>query len=267
MKTNQSLFKETLSHNVPDLFNLLDGQNISWSSIESNILKQNTQRLKESKSSGKDFKIEMNFYDLILKVIDEDFESTRFFVYIIGVLRLFNEYLSTNEKILVSRIIRKLLKDLTLDYIHYIGELFVLDILLRNHPYTLTEIEYKLNNGKCIDFHFTTKENEQVFVEVMNIRLDPMKLNSHREIREYLRSKYLSKIEDKMTGVEWSFELIIVPVLWGSLEDLRKVYNFYRNGTGLRINGVTEPYSYCCKTHPNIEQPIFRFSEISILFN
>jgi len=254
---------------VPDLFKLIEGQNISWLSINRKFGKFLQQRKIRFHKGGGYLKDQVNFYDVVVQTINGKQEFERFFIYMNVVFRRLNENLSSSQKIMVSKIVRNLLREFSLDYIHSLGELYVLDSLVRHKMYRLVEVEFKLNNGKCIDFKLISSEsNKDVLVEIMNIRLDEKKLNSHKEISEYLMGKFSSKIDYKTMSIPSNFNFFIVPVIWGSKEDLLKVNDFYKNGSGITINRMMEPFSYCCWVDETGKtEPFYKFSRISTLFD
>lgn len=258
----------TLEKLCPDMFRLMEGQTFPWKDINKKFAEKLSQRKKDFTSNGNYLKVEINFYDLIVGVLQNNPSSIRFFLYIRIVTHSLNERLSQEEKKLVGKIIRRLLTDFTRDYIHNLGELFYLKEVIESGHYKLRGIEDKRSNGKEIDFKFLDlRDKREYLVEIMNVRLNPEKLNSHSDIKNYLAGKVKDKVVDKTKNQKFQCDFLVLPILWGEKsEHLLKVFDFYKNGSGLNISMMLEPFSYCCWDDEQL-RPIFKFSIISELFN
>jgi hypothetical protein len=262
------LNENTLKKYIPVLFEFMGGQNISWSSINEGYLVNREKRRSEFHQNGGWLRDEVNFYKLIGKVeVDKDSSSEKFLGYINVVLERLNESLTKREKIMVGKIIRNFLKSFSLDYIHYIGELFFLDKLIRSQEYKLIEVEHTMINGKQIDFKlYSLTHQMDVLIEIMNVRLWDLKLDSRTVFKEQLTNKVERKIHEKNGRILSDNNFHVQSILWGSGGELRKISNFYK--TGLCIEGVTEPFSYGCFSNENDEtKPRYVFEKISTLFD
>jgi hypothetical protein len=263
----QISIEDNLKKYVPDLFKLMDGQDISWSSINKGYLEIRKKREKRYQENPTE-KFEVNFYDLIGNVlVRNDSSSEKFFIYINVILKRLDVTLNEKEKMMISKTVRNFLKNFSLDYIHFIGELFFLDRMIRSKEYKLLEVEHKMGNGKRIDFKlYSIRNQEEISVEIMNIRLDRLNLNSQNDFQKQLIKKVGEKIFDKTKGVITDHSFHLQMIFWGDGNELRKVSNFFKNGLAIPISGVMEPLSYCCFTVGENE-PEYRFSEISNLFD
>ncbi|OFX21067.1 MAG: hypothetical protein A2033_10620 [Bacteroidetes bacterium GWA2_31_9] len=259
--------EDNLKKYVPDLFKLMADQNVSWFSINKGYLKKHKERYKKYQENPTE-KFEVNFYDLIGNVLlRNDSSSEKFFIYINVILKRLNVTLNKQQKMMVSKTVRNFLKNFSLDYIHFIGELFFLDRMIWSKEYSLLEVEHKMKNGKRIDFKlFSIRYQKEVLIEIMNVRLDRLNLNSQSDFQEQLIKKVGEKIFDKTNGVITDHTFHLQPILWGDRDELRKVSDYYKNGVEIPINGVMEPLSYCCFTVGENE-PEYRFSGISTLFD
>ena len=124
-----------------------------------------------------------------------------------------------------------------------------------------------MKNGKKIDFRIlNTDENQEFLIEVMNIWIDENKLNSDRDIEEFLLKKFLFKIFDKNKSVPLEINFFITPVLWGTGKGLRKISDFYKKGGLQFLDGITEPCAYC-SWYDEQNELRFKFSQISSLFD
>lgn len=200
-------------------------------------------------------------------LIRNDSSSEKFFIYINIILKRLDEALNREQKMMIGKIIRNFLKNFSLDYIHFIGELFFLNRMICSGEYKLLSVEHNMKNGKQIDFKFySISTQKEILVEIMNIRLDRLNLNNQNNFQEQLIKKVGEKIFDKTKGVLTDYSFYLQLILWGDGNELRKVSGFFKNGLKIPINAVMEPLAYCCITEGENE-PEYRFSEISNLFN
>lgn len=259
--------EEGLKKYIPDLLLLLDGQSVSWAKINKGYSTNHSKRRKKSLLNPLE-KFEVNFYDLIaLTLVRNDENAEKLFIYITVVLRRLNAVLNQQQKLMVGKTVRNFLKNFSLDYIHFIGELFFLDRMIASNEYELIMIEDKMKNGKDIDFRLYFKRNKQeILVEIMNVRLNTSNLESFSIFHEHLNRKVTDKIFDKTKGQISDYNFHLQPILWGSGDELKKVVSFYKNGFEILINGVMEPLAYCCLSYEGSE-PKYRFNKITTLFD
>lgn len=227
---------------VPALFKLMGQQPFSWSQLNKRYSTFLQQRKIDFRLNGNYLKIEVNFFDVILQVMTtQQLEYENYFVYINKVFKNLSEVLSNEEKIMVNSILRNLLGQFNRKYIHSLGELFVLNNIMKSGKYRLKKIEYegtKLGGnkqGKSIDFLFYSLDlKSEILLEVMNLELTEKNVSSDFEIERLLRSKIEGKIEDKKKSFPQK-NFNIVPVLWGTSDDLRIVYDFYKRELGPKL--------------------------------
>lgn len=258
--------KDKMEEFLPELFQLIEGQNVSWNSINKGFTKNHHRRREIYKNNPRE-QFEVTFYDLIGNVlIYNDSSSSKFLTYITMVIRRLNTGLDNKQKQMAGKIIRNLLKNISLDYIHSVGELFFLDKVIDTKQYELLEVEFKMKNGKRIDFRFCSKINKDVvLVEILNIHLDKLNIKSQAEFLKQITNKVGDKIFDKTNGILEDYQFLLQLIFWGSGDELKKVSEYYKNGLVIPISGIFEPLSYVCITNEeNI--PVYKFSTISTLF-
>jgi hypothetical protein len=129
------------------------------------------------------------------------------------------------EDILVQLFIN--FDDKTSEYLARIGELAVLDKILMSKELILKDIEYKLSNGKCIDFAVQYTEQEEsnddeiVLLEVFNMHIQMEKVEEVNNLKLYFENRLLEKINIKLNGLDEGIlnKFLLVPVFWGALDD------------------------------------------------
>jgi hypothetical protein len=263
--------EKNLQRYIPELFKLMEGQKISWSKINKDYDQLEKKRQIEYDKNGGHLMTEPNFYDMVRRSVQRDPNFVRPFEYTKIVLDNLDKNLSREERIWVGSILRNLLKTLTIDHLHFLGELFVLNnIISRRHLYYLKMTEHEMDNGKRIDFNIVFKNSgREGLMEVMNIHLKGLDLSNHTRVRKHFERKIEDKIKDKTRDVDSDFIFQIQPVIWGSSDQLRVVGDFFKYGFGCKIENVNEPLSFCCHTLVRDGQNkfLYVFDEISKVFN
>jgi hypothetical protein len=108
------------------------------------------------------------------------------------------------------------------EYKNHLSELLVISKLLRDGVYTLACVEKKLPNGKCMDFE-VVKDGKYSLIEVYNIDFLVEKVQTAGDFRKFLERRLVEKLESKLSGLSDVHEpCILIPVLWGDLESLKK---------------------------------------------
>ena len=259
------LVKENLELFIPSLFKLLNGQNISWKGINKKFVEKHFERKEKYDKNDKYLLVPVNFYDVVTGVMNENPGFTRLLGYFEYVFDELNRNLDGKEKLLVSKTLRNLLNDFTSDYIHYIGELSVLNVLTRSKLLTLDKMEFTLDNGKNMDFRlFCGETNQYLLVEIMNLHIDKENSKEVDVFEKFLQSKILNKIEDKTNGSSIN-DFTLIPVLWGGHHDLHKIYDFYKKGFKNKNDKVFEPFSYL--SWYDTEGTLYKFQNISKIFD
>jgi len=152
---------------------------------------------------------------------------------IYGILKnLDGQFWSEFENILVQLFIN--FDETTSQYLERIGEIAVLDKILMSGKIVLKDIEYRLNNGKCIDFavQYVNDQkdiNEITLLEVFNMHIEMGKVSTAEELRRYFENRLLEKINSKLNGLDKSVikNFSLVPVLWGNLDDFMTYGNVF----------------------------------------
>lgn len=176
---------------------------------------------------------------------------------------------------LITPILTNFLKTINGDYIHYVGELAVLDSLLKTGKYRLNSIEkviekcksvevsaINLNKGKSVDFCVTDiLDSRNYLVEVKNVHVD----DENPDVVK-LRRKLNKKVKVKSKNQEEGTEFIVIPVLWVTkhmtLVTLEKQIKEWDN---FHVEGVYEPFAFFTFID-EVGRNVFKFNRISTLF-
>ena len=109
------------------------------------------------------------------------------------------------------------------EYKNHFAEIAVISKLLTEGNLKLESIEKQLPNGNRMDFEIS-KDRVRNLIEVYNIDFDREKLHGSGDLKKFLESRLVKKINDKLKGIEnLKVGCQFVPVLWG---DIMSLVNF-----------------------------------------
>lgn len=256
--------KENLELFVPSMFKLLENQNISWRDINKKFTKKYLERIRDKEKNDGNLLVAVNFYDVVTQVMNDNNDFIRLLGYFEYTFDELNKNLDNKSKGLVCGILRKLLNDFTGDYLHYIGELSVLNTLTKNKILTLDSIEFPLGNGKFIDFRlFSPQTNQYLPIEVLNIHISESNSSDVSVFKRFIEGKINTKIHEKTGGEDLGFTLVIV--LWGTHNDLEKIYIYYKKGFKIENERVFEPFCYL--SWYDDQGTLYKFQNISKIYD
>jgi len=237
------LVKVNLEIFLPALVELVDFRDFPWDKIDQAFTAKWQERTIASK--GEPMIVEASIYDVIIGAKKGKREA-------IGLLDFFNKLfeelvdnLTPPEKVLVRSSVKSMLKALDSKYLNFVGEIGVLNNMIKSGGYRLNAIEQILQNGKSVDFKFTkTINGEIIMVEVVNIHLDADRVeNNITAIDKFLTNKLAVKMADKKQNLTINEDIHLVPVLWGGWENIRIYSNYFRNNK-LSLSFAVEPIAY-----------------------
>jgi len=267
------LVKENLKIYFPALIALIGDRDVDWQRVEEVFDKAYDKRLQTlAKKGNETMQVEVSLYDIIVAIKKDDEAShsylrmMKFFDLIMWDL---NNLLSDKEKDLLIDSIKKVLKTSDRRYREFLAEMMILKSCLSSGKYYLDTVEYKIPNGKDIDFRLKDRQSgEYVLIEVVSITLKDNEMAAgNEEIVELLNAKLVTKVEDKTVNLEQKMEFTLVPVMWGSSK-LLKIYSDYFRCNKMHIAGVHEPFAYSSFVRGASEDAAYyRFAKISKLFD
>jgi hypothetical protein len=260
-----NVLKENITFYLPAITDIVDDTDFDWKRIDKLFSDELTKRTAKANANGGTCPIDATIYDIIIEVKNGNLQALR---YLIFFQRLFEELsinLTTKEQKLIKKNIRDFLTRLNTKYLDYIGELAVINNLIKSKIYRLEKVEFKLASQKKIDFEIKRIEDGKLFlVEVYSIHLDSNKIeNDDLKIRKFLDYRLANKVESKKSDTDF----FLVPVLWGGWRDI-KVYSDYFKRNKMHLINVLEPVSYVIFTDPNDKNfYLHRFGNVSNIFD
>lgn len=253
-----------LRRSLPILFELL-GENYThaqWDTINSNFIKVHNRREAESiKEPGKLFQV--NLYSLI--IAKEVHRSRTAFVFLDFLQRTLEELCDTltpaNKKEL-RRTLYQVLINFDHKYRNYFGELLILNNAVKHGAHRLVKIESPITESKTADFLLENEKEGRVLVEVVNIHIDDDRNDVKRFIAGKLEDKFISKAGDQKNSKPFT----IVPVIWASHKQLRRLEAMYGSGDGIQVPfSCLPPCAYATFDY-DADRFINKFGTITTLF-
>jgi hypothetical protein len=237
-----NLVKANLEAYLPALAELADGRDFPWAKIDKLFRKKLDERTVASK--GQSMEVEASLYDLIISVKKQETRALGLLHFIERLAEELLNRLTLVEKQLISGNLKQLLLSFDSKYLNFLGELAVLNNLLKFAAYRLTAVERPLGNRKSIDFMLWNEDaGRHVLVEVMSIHLNETRVVADAEaIRKFLTHKLAEKVTSKLTGLIDAPEFQLVPVIWGSYQAIQAYSEFFKAHT-LELPNVLEPVS------------------------
>ncbi len=268
---DHSGLEDSLKRFVPNIFLLTEPE---WETIGEKINERYEKRLAVFNASNSDVAasnspsitinsyLDYNFYDVVFKALEGDVRPVSMLDYFNIVFGEIAKILPPELKGRVNDNMKKLLHTTKPDYMHYIGELAVLDSLMKTGEYDLTGIEVVIVDKKTAEFGLMNKsDGSSKLVEVYNIHI-----TADTTIEDLIQ-KLQWKVDDKSKGDNKNKIFIVVPVLWSaSYKDLENLSEKINECGGIQVECTYEPVAFgVC--YEGDEKFSYRFGHLRTLFN
>jgi hypothetical protein len=238
-----NLVKVNIELYLPALVKLIDFDDFPWNKIDKAFSAKWEQRTIESK--GEKMLIEASVYDIIIEAKKNNRQAIGLLDFLNKLFEDLADILTPSEKMLVRSNAKSMLKAFDSKYLNFVGEMGVLNNLIKSGAYRLNGIEYKLPNGKSVDFKLTkTVKNEEILVEIVNLHLDADRVEDDpMAIKKFLAHKLSTKMADKKQNLTNDVVLYLIPVLWGGWKEIKIYSDFFKNNQ-FNIPDTLEPIAY-----------------------
>ena len=119
-------------------------------------------------------------------------------------------------------------------FLNFFGEIIAINHILSSpdNRYVIEDIEYKLKNGKSIDFSiYDNVYKDFLLIEIMNIHFQKEKLLSYtpNEFLKFLKQRISDKYFDKTNLITNNIVIKILPIIWNNLEDMTSFKSVFKN--------------------------------------
>lgn len=244
----------------PVFFELLGVNRLNWKSATKVFSKKVAQWIK--KAGGKEIKVEASFYNIITASIQGNVSASQHLDFIKKLFEELIQRLNEKERKLIIPALLGMLTNIDRKFRNFLGELLVLNNIKKNSEFVLTSVEVPLlqgaPDGVKIDFQFLNPlTSNQLLVEVVNVHLNEVSDWPDSRVNRLLHQKIQHKLN--VTGIRKNSKFQLIPVFWGSFEDLRRIHMYYQE-TGITFENTSEPTSYT--TFSTSNGPIHMFGTI-----
>jgi hypothetical protein len=257
--------KAKLNEYLPVLFELLDNKPFSWAKINDQFSTTHLTRL-TNYFNGDRKPIEVNFYDVISESLNGNASGTRMLTFFRNLLEELSIALEKQGKKMIRETLYNLLIEPDLNYLNYIGELAVLNLFVRKHKCELLEIASPLGNGNDADFRLRdVTTGATYFIDVVNIR--PRNFPTGPEtLKMLIEGKLNEKNEKKTKGDPAYLTFRLLPVIWGTSNELRWTADLLKRGLHFDVSNVTDPCAFCSFSDDLRGGTLHRFGSLHSLF-
>lgn len=119
-------------------------------------------------------------------------------------------------------------------FLNFFGEIIAINHILSSpdNRYVIEDIEYKLKNGKSIDFSiYDNVFKDFLLIEIMNIHFQKEKLLSYTpdEFLKFLKQRISDKYFDKTNLITNNIVIKILPIIWNNIEDITSFKSVIKN--------------------------------------
>lgn len=259
--------KGRIQQYIPALIELLGNETISWGRITNQFKKIFESRKQKYIANNNYLEIEASLYDIIIATINGNKQAEILFIFFNRLIEELIQFVPREHIGKLKKTVYDLLTNFDKNYLNFIGELAILNNLLKSGNYFLEDIEYPLGNGNSIDFKFyNISSAKSVLIEVVNIHPKQDLPDSFHDINAFLSKRINDKVLNKKKNLNVSIEFILTPVIWAPIKDLYRIYNFLKAGEHLSIMSSIEPSAYAC-FHDENGRVNYKFGRVSTLFD
>lgn len=232
-----------------------------WDKLNSNFHERHLERKKEYLSNDNHLQVSANIYDIITEKLKGNLNGVKYLEFITKTLEELSDHLSDSGK----KAINKTIYDFLISYDHrfrnYLGELLVLNSVIKGNIFSLETVESHIVNNQTADFLFSRKDGRgHQLVEVVNLHIT----GEHTMLETYLPKSFSRKLAKKTDGETVYAEFILIPVIWAAPVDLLRVLDTWKTMDKTDLKNVCEPVSYLCLTSAE-HQVFYKFGTLSTL--
>jgi uncharacterized coiled-coil protein SlyX len=244
-----------------EFFDVSDLKAEQWTKLEINFKERHENRKKDAEAKIDPLEIKPNFFDLVLAKLNGDAIAIKFFDLIKKLLEELADRFDDSEKAMLNKTLYNLLISPKEDYLHFVGELLVLNGLTKSGNFKLLSLESTIAGNRSADFELQhLSSGRKMLVEVTNLHLD----EGNTRLVTRLKDHYDRKLDKKIQGETSYNHFSLVPVIWSPVADLERVWKLYQEQQVTNPVNVLEPSAFVTVTDAE-GRVDYRFGTISTL--
>lgn len=210
-----------------------------------------------------------NFLATFFMLVDEHYTNNSndirnefgYFNFLLGEFQKFE-----NGKKFKSLILAAIYNFKSSSFKHILGEIAAcIDLSIKAD---FVQYEKVLDNGKSIDFHFKHSQNQDFYIDVVNIDFNIEKYEKEN-FKKFLDGRLLQKFEDKSANLDNHVknQIIIYPILYGFTPEIIKDQEDYLKLIHLTRYPTAGFQSFDPKLFGNIQGTFFNLFSIDQIVN
>ena len=262
-RTKKNMLKVNVKSQLPVLLKYIPEEDPDWDRFDKLFSQKEKSRIQEAK--GETMFIEACLYDIILAARKRNMDAIILLGFFEVMLEELLEYINDEEKDMIQKNIKNMLVNLDFRYLNFIGELAVLNGMMKSGLYRIEQVECKLpDSASRIDFKLRKISDGSIWwVEVLNIHPDGDRIELDKgKVARFFTDRYLQKIASKKTETP----IYLIPVIWAG-RDVLVLLSAYFSQYPLSVDMVHEPFVYASFRAGNKKSQIsYLFTTISELY-
>lgn len=262
--TSQVDLKAKLQLHLPVLITLMGDTPFTWVDVNRLFIEKYSIRHENYVAANHYLVVEINFFDVISQALLGNRNYLLLYTYFKRLMEELDMQLAPEKKALLSGTFRSLLTNWDLKFLNFIGELSVLNNLLKS-GYQLDIVEEEMPNGKHMDFTVINQNGNKALVEVRNIHLHEGGDKTDRQLVSKIKRKLTRKINTKSKNGLPGIVFHIVPVIWAPHKVLLRLKALYDQNLNMLHLNILEPVAYACFTYEN--DYVIKFGSVKSLFD
>ena len=243
LDTSQVDLKSKLQLHLPVLVTLIGNTPFAWDDVNRLFIEKFARRHANYVSANNYLQVEINFFDVISQTLLGNRKYIPLYTYFKKLLEELDMQLTPEKKILLSGTFRSLLTNWDLKFLNFIGELSVLNNLLKS-GYQLGAVEEEMPNGKHMDFTVISQNRNKVLVEVKNIRLHNGEDKTDKQLVSQIKRKLTRKVNAKSKNGLPDIVFHTVAVIWAPHKVLLRGKALYDPKLNMLHLNFLEPVAY-----------------------
>jgi hypothetical protein len=252
-----------LQFHAPDLFDLVQNK-IDWDNLSKNYKERYEKLLAEHHANGR-APYEASIFEIFMYASEGRRDAMYVVSYVKESILKLKKLLTANEMKLISDNLSGLIVNLDMKYLNFVGEIGILVIIKEHLGWVLNATEVRNSAGKRLDFEFLKPDGSTSLVEIMNIHLTKSVSEVDDDVKRFLEKRLSDKITAKTGGDPKTFNFILAPVVWGSVDELKKMSSFLKRNQW-KVARTLKPVAFV--NFSNSQGNLFqKFKELETIFD
>jgi hypothetical protein len=237
---------------------------IDWHNLSKNYKERYEKLLAEHQADGR-APYEASIFEIFMYASEGRKDAMYVVSFVKESIQKLRKLLTADEIKHISDNLSGLIVNLDMKYLNFVGEIGILVIIKEHLGWVLNATEVKNTAGKRLDFQFLKPDGSTSLVEIMNIHLTKSVSEVDADVKRFLEKRLSDKITSKTGGDPGKFNFILAPVVWGSVDELKKMSSFLKRNQW-KVPRTLKPVAFV--NFSNSQGNLFqKFKELETIFD